>query len=171
MSAVVLRSIAAVALLAVPASAMAQTHPDYSGRWVLSQARSTPGTAGNGASISFGSELLITQSPTELKVEMRFPRVEQTQIVVFKLDGSEVNVPLPEGITEKAKAAWEGDRLAITARRVVSSAFGDFVSETKEIWNRMGNVLTIQKTLTSDGLTNNETAWFEIGRASCRERV
>ena len=156
-----LQSLAAVALIAVPASAAAQTHQDYSGRWALSQARSTRGAAGNGAIISFGSELIVTQSATEVRVEARYPRVEQTQIVVFKLDGSEVNVPLPEGITEKAKAAWAGDRLAITARRVVSSAFGDFVSETKEIWNRMGNVLTIQKTLTADGVTSNETAWFD----------
>ena len=161
MKLVLLRSMAAVALIAVPASATAQTHQEYSGRWALSQARSTPGAAGNGAIISFGSELIVTQSPTEVKVEMRFPRVEQTQIVAFKLDGSEVTVPLPEGITEKAKAAWDGDKLVITARRVVSTQFGDFVSETKETWSRMGNVLTIQKSLNADGVVNTETAWFD----------
>ena len=117
--------------------------------------------AGNAATISFGSELIVTQSPTEVKVEARYPRVEQPQIVVFMLNGTEVTVPLPEGITEKAKASWEGERLVITARRVVSTQFGDFESETKEVWNRMGNVLTIQKTLTADGVTSNETAWFD----------
>jgi len=151
----------AVALVAVPVSAAAQAHQNYSGNWALSQAKSTQGAAGNGATISFGSELIVTQSPTELKVESRFPRVEQTQIVVFKFDGSEVTTPLSEGVVEKAKAVWEGDKVVITARRVVSTQFGDFVSETKETWSRMGNVLTIQKTLTSDGVTDSQTAVFD----------
>jgi hypothetical protein len=158
---IVLCSLAALGLLAVPVRAAAQEHQDYSGKWALSQSKSTPGAAGNGALISFGSELSVSQSSTELKVEIRFPRVEQTQTITYKLDGSEVTVPLPEGVTEKAKATWQGDRLTITARRVVPSAFGEFVSETKEIWNRMDNVLTIQKTLTSEGVTSNETAWFD----------
>jgi hypothetical protein len=159
--AVLRQSLVVFALIAVPAAALAQTHQDYSGKWALSQAKSTRGAAGNGAIISFGSELVVTQSPTEVKVESRYPRVEATQIVAFKLDGSEVTVPLPEGISEKAKAAWDGDRLVITAHRVVSSAFGDFSSDTKETWNRMGNVLTIQKTLNADGVISNETAWFD----------
>ena len=151
----------AAALVAIPVSTFAQAQQDYSGKWVLSQSKSTRGAAGNAATMSFGSELIVTQSPTEVKVEARYPRVEQTQVVVFQLDGTEVNVPLPEGITEKAKASWEGNALVITARRVVSTQFGNFESETKEIWNRMGNVLTIQKSLTADGVTNNETAWFD----------
>lgn len=154
-------SIAAIALLAVSASATAQAHQDYSGRWALSQSKSTPGAAGNGATISFGSEVVVTQSPTELKVESRFPRVEQTQIVVFRFDGSEVTTPLSEGVVEKAKAAWEGDTVVITARRIVSTQFGDFVSETKETWSRTGNLLTIRKTLMSDGVTDSQTAVFD----------
>lgn len=161
MTAVLRHAVVATALITIPASPYAQAHQDYSGQWVLSQSKSTRGAAGNGAVISFGSELIITHTPTEVKIEARYPRVEQTQIVVFKLDGTEVTVPLPEGITEKAKASWEGDKLVIMARRVVSTQFGNFESETKEIWNRMGNVLTIQKTLTADGVTNNETAWFD----------
>ena len=153
--------VVAVALVAVSVSPTAQARQDYSGKWALSQSKSTRGAAGNGASISFGSELLVTQSATEVKVESRYPRVEQTQIVVFKLDGSEVTVPLPEGITEKARAGFEGEKLVITARRVVSTQFGDFTSETKETWTRMGNVLTIQKSLNADGVVSNETAWFD----------
>ena len=160
MKSVLLLSIVATTLL-VPASATAQAHQDYSGRWALSQSKSTPGAAGNAATISFGSELIITQSATELKVEMRFPRVEQTQIVVFTFDGSEVTHPLSEGVVEKAKAVWEGDKVMITARRVVSTQFGDFVSETKETWSRTGNLLTIQKTLVSDGVTDSQTAVFD----------
>ncbi len=161
MKSVLLLSIAAIALLAVPASATAQAHQDYSGRWALSQSKSTQGAAGNGATISFGSEVIVTQSATELKVESRYPRVEQTQIVVFKFDGSEVTTPLSEGVVEKARAAWVGDKVVITARRVVSTNFGDFVSETKETWSRTGNLLTIQKTLMSDGVVDSQTAVFD----------
>ena len=157
----VLLSIAAVALLAVPTSARAQAHQDYSGKWALSQSKSTQGAAGNGATISFGSEVIVTQTATELRVESRYPRVEATQIVVFKFDGSEVTTPLSEGVVEKAKATWEGDKVVITARRTVSTNFGDFVSETKETWSRTGNLLTIQKTLTSDGVTDSQTAVFD----------
>jgi hypothetical protein len=161
MMAVLRHAVVATALVAIPVSIDAQARQDYSGRWVLSQAKSTRGAAGNAAVISFGSELIVAQSPAEVKVEARFPRVEQTQIIAFTLDGAEVTVPHADGITEKAKASWEGDRLVITARRVVSTQFGNFESETKEVWNRMGNVLTIQKTLTADGVTNEETAWFD----------
>jgi hypothetical protein len=161
MKPVLLLSIAAVALLAVPAPAKAQAHQDYSGKWALSQSKSTPGAAGNAATISFGSEVLVTQSATELKVESRFPRVEATQIVVFKFDGSEVTTPVAEGVVEKSKASWQGDKVVITARRVVSSQFGDFVSETKETWTRNGNLLSIQKTLTADGVNDSQTAVFE----------
>ncbi len=161
MKSVLVASIATIALLAVAASATAQARQDYSGRWALSQSKSTPGAAGNAATISFGSEVIVTQSPTELKVESRFPRVEATQIAVFKFDGSEVTLPLSEGVVEKAKAAWEGDKLVITARRVVSTQFGDFVSETKETWSVTGNLLTIQKTLTSDGVNDSQKAVFD----------
>ncbi len=166
MKSVLLLSIVAIMLLAVPAPATAQAHQDYSGRWALSQSKSTPGAAGNGATISFGSELLVAQSPTELKVESRFPRVEQIQIAVFRFDGSEVTLPLSEGVVEKAKAAWEGDTVVITARRVVSTQFGEFVSETKETWSRTGNLLTIRKTLTADSVTDSQTAVFDESKTS-----
>ena len=32
---------------------------------------------------------------------------------------------LSEGVVEKSKASWEGDKVVITARRVVSSQFAD----------------------------------------------
>ena len=156
-----LLSIVALTLLAAPDPVRAQAHQDYSGRWALSQSKSTPGAAGNGATISFGSELAITQSPTELTVESRFPRVEQKQTVVFKFDGSEVTTPLSEGVVEKAKAGWEGDTVVIAARRVISTQFGEFVSETKETWSRTGNLLTIKKTFTADGVTDSQTAVFD----------
>jgi hypothetical protein len=150
----------AVALTAVPALAIAQARPDFSGKWEVSQAKSSAGATSNSANIAFPSELIVTQRPAELHVEARFPRSEP-QTTVYKLDGSEITAGTPEGVTEKAKAAWDGNTLVITARRVVASAFGDFVTDSKETWTRTGNVLTITKTETSDGLVNNERAVYD----------
>ena len=153
-------SVVAVALVAVPALAVAQARPDFSGKWEISQAKSSAGATSNSANIAFPSELIVMQRPAELHVEARFPRSDPFT-TVYKLDGSEVAAGTPAGVTEKAKATWEGNNLVITARRVVASAFGDFVTDSKETWTRTGNVLTITKTETSDGVVNNERAVYD----------
>ena len=153
-------SVVGVALATAPALMVAQARPDFSGRWEISQAKSSAGATSNGANISFPSELIIGQRLAELHVETRFPRSEPLT-TVYKLDGSEITAGTPAGVTEKAKATWDGNNLVITARRVVSSAFGDFVTDSKEIWTRTGNVLTITKSETSDGVVTNERAVFD----------
>jgi hypothetical protein len=140
--------------------ANAQTTPDFTGRWEISQTKSSPGAIGNNAKVSFPSELIVAQKAAELHVEMRFPRSEPLK-VAYKLDGSEIRIALPSDVTETARTAWDGSRLTITARRVVSTAFGEFVTDIKETWNRAGNVLTIQKTHSSSGVADTETAVFE----------
>jgi hypothetical protein len=137
----------------------AQGQPDFSGHWKINQAKSSAGATGNNAKVSFASELIVAQQGSDLRVEIRFPRTDPA-VAVYKLDGSEMAVPVP-GVTEKARAAWESGRLVITARRVVTTPFGDFVTDSKEVWSRTGDVLTIQKTHSSEGLSETETAIFE----------
>jgi hypothetical protein len=153
-------SIVAVALTAASALTIAQARPDFSGKWEISQAKSSAGATSNSANIAFPSELIVTQRPAELHVETRFPRSEPLT-TVYKLDGSEITAGTPAGVTEKATATWDGNNLVITARRVVASAFGDFVTDSKEIWTRADSVLTISKTETSDGVVNNERAVYD----------
>ena len=152
-------AVVAVALV-TPAFAVAQGRPDFSGKWEISQAKSSAGATSNSANIAFPSEMIITQRSAELQVEARFPRSEPLT-TVYTLDGSEITTGTPAGVAEKAKATWDGNNLVITARRVVSSAFGDFVTDSKEIWTRTGSVLTITKSETSDGVVTNERAVFE----------
>lgn len=152
--------------LALVAVTSAQGRPDFSGRWRVSQAKSTAGAIGNGAKVTFSSELIVKQSAGELNVEMRFPRTDPLMATVYKLDGSEVTVPTPAGITEKARAAWDGEKIVITARRVVSTAFGEFTTDTKEVWSLTPNTLTIAKTQTSEGLSDTETAVFDKDQSS-----
>jgi hypothetical protein len=157
------RALPATALalaLSDPISAAAQPQPDFSGHWKISQAKSSTGATGNNATISFPSELVIKQQPAELHVESRYPR-SAPLTTVYKLDGSEITIDLPSSVTEKARVTWNGDKLVITARRVVSSAFGEFVTDIKETWGRAGNVLTVQKTQSADGVTDAETAVFD----------
>lgn len=153
-------ALVAVALATVPVLAVAQARPDFSGKWQISQAKSSAGATSNSANIAFPSELIIVQRPAELHVEGRFPRSDPFT-TVYRLDGSEVTAGTPAGVAEKAKATWDGNMLVITARRVVASAFGDFVTDSKEVWTRTGNVLTITKSETSDGLVTSERAVYD----------
>jgi hypothetical protein len=146
--------------LASPISTAAQAQPDFSGHWKISQAKSSTGATGNNATISFPSELVVKQHPAELHVESRYPRAAPLT-TAYKLDGSEITINLPSSVTEKARVTWDGGRLIITARRVVSSAFGEFVTDIKETWSRADNVLTVQKTQSADGVTDAETAVFD----------
>lgn len=153
------RCAVALALLAASAHVPAQEAPDFSGSWTINQARSSAGATGNNAKVSFPSEVVVAQQGGELRVEIRFPRTDPV-IARYRLDGGEVVVPVP-GVTEKARAAWDGGRLVITARRVVSTAFGEFVTDTKETWSRTGDVLTVQKTQSAEGVSDTETAVFD----------
>jgi len=144
---------------AVSMASAAQAPPDFSGHWKINQAKSSAGATGNNAKVSFPSELVVAQQGGDLRVEIRYPRTDPV-IAIYKLDGGEVAVPVP-GVTEKAKAAWEGGRLVIAAQRVVSTPFGNFVTDTREVWSRSGDVLTIRKTQSSEGLAETETAVFE----------
>lgn len=160
MKPLVVASVAALVLATVPGVARAQTGPDFSGKWRISQAKSSRGATGNSASVNFPSELIIKQSPAELHVEMRLPRTDPVT-AVYKLDGTEVTVATPAGIFEKAKARWDGGKLVITARRVVSTPFGDFVTDSTEVWSRSATSLTIGKTQTAEGVSATETAVFD----------
>ncbi len=171
MSRLLRASVAALALAALPALAPAQTRPDFSGRWEVSQSKSSPGAVGNRATVAIASEMIVTQRSSELQVEMRFPRTETPITVVYTFDGSEVVVGgTPDDVTEKARAMWDGNALVITARRVVSTAFGDFVTDTKEVWSTSGDVLTIQKTQSGDGVSDSETAVFERGTTKATDK-
>lgn len=146
--------------LALPALTLAQSRPDFSGSWVFNQGKSTKGTGGNTPVVTFPSEMVIKQTAGELHVEGSTMR-QDAITAVYKFDGSEVTVGMPAGITEKARAAWDGNRLVITSKRSVSSIVGDIVTDFRETWSLAGNVLTIEKTRIAEGLSDTERAVFE----------
>ena len=103
---------------ATPASA--QSTPSLAGTWKLNFDKSGDRIAGNGAAVPFSSEMVITQSPTELSVERTSVRQAPFK-AVYKLDGSRVTVSAPAGISETAEAKFDGAMLIIASRWVVTN--------------------------------------------------
>jgi hypothetical protein len=147
-----------LAFAATPSSA--QSTPSLAGTWKLNFDKSGDRIAGNGAAVPFSSEMVITQSPTELSVERTSVRQAPFK-AVYKLDGSRVTVSAPAGISETAEAKFDGAMLIIASRRSFSSPAGDTVIEFREIWTVTGNVLTVKKTVTQDGESDTETAVYD----------
>ena len=147
-------------LVCVAQDVLAQARPDYSGTWKFNQVKSTPGIAGNTPNIAFPSQIVVKQTPTELSVQST--SVRQAPLSAnYKLDGSQVTVEAPKGITETGEAKFEGPNVIITSRRSFSSPAGDQVVQFKEVWALEGNVLTITKTRVEDGESNTEKAVYE----------
>jgi hypothetical protein len=151
--------VALVALLAAPAIVSAQAKPDFSGVWVYSQAQSGRGTSGNSPVVSFPTELHITHLPGELQWEGRTVRQDSVS-AVFKLDGSEVTMKGDAETTMKGKAVLDGEKLVITSSRSYSSPAGDIVTEYKEVYSLAGNVLTVEKTQSTGGISNTLKAVY-----------
>ena len=146
--------------VAVPAVALAQAKPDFSGTWRFNQGKSNPGLAGNTPSIPFPSQIVVKQTATDLAVDSSSVR-QQPLSAVFKLDGSKVTVQTPSGITETGEAKFEGANVVITTRRSFSSPAGETVVNFREVWSLGGNALTIEKTRTEDGESSSEKAVFD----------
>jgi hypothetical protein len=138
--------------LAAPPRTFAQTRPDFSGTWRISQAKSSRNVVGNTPDIQFPSQLDIKQSATDIAVTATSVR-QQPVSATYKLDGSKVNVQAPQGITETGEATLNGATLVITTRRSFSSPAGDVTVDFKEVWTVNGNELTIEKTRTQVGDT------------------
>lgn len=152
---------AALALvLGAHVTASAQGAPDFSGTWLFDQNKSSPGTAGNSPDMPFPTEIVVKQTPTDFEVSVATVR-QKPVTVSFKLDGSKVTLPMPSGISETGAAKIDGQHVVITTRRSFASPAGDMVVEFKEIWSVNGNILTIEKTRTSDGESLTAKAAFD----------
>jgi hypothetical protein len=152
--------LAAVLLASTIPAVFAQSAPNLAGTWRLNFDKSGERVAGNGADVTFPSEMLIAQSPTELTVERTSVRQDPFK-AVYKLDGSRVTVAAPNGISETAEARVDGATLVITSRRSFSSPAGDTVVEFREIWTVKGSELSVRKTVTQDGSSDTETAVYD----------
>ena len=147
-------------MLGVAPEVLAQARPDFSGTWRFNQGKSTPGIAGNTPNITFPSQIVAKQTPTDLEVASSSVR-QQPLSAVYKLDGSKSTVQAPPGITETGEARFDGATVVITSRRSFSSPAGETVVNFKEVWSLSGNVLTIEKTRIEDGESSTAKAVYD----------
>ena len=106
----------------VPA-ASAQSHPDFTGTWVLDPSKS------QAPMIPQSSELIVSQSEKALTIERtaKFSTGTQTSKLVYNIDGSTstntVNPPGMSPIDFKSTTAWDGTTLAITTTADFNGGF------------------------------------------------
>jgi hypothetical protein len=108
--------------VAMSAVAHAQKRPDFSGSWVYAEEKSKM-SEGFSVTLSFPSELAIKQSGNRLEMVGTSNHL-QPIVSAYNLDGTESTFDTAAGRV-KAKVAWQGNRLVITATRTYGSPVGE----------------------------------------------
>lgn len=145
----------ATAILAVATMAAAQAKPDFSGTWTPDPAANAaaggggaatgggaPGAGGGGGGMGGGGgrgmmgPITVKQTADALTIE-RAGREGATMTTVYKLDGTETDVPMGQG-TAKVSAKWSGNNLVITSKTQNG--------EQTQTWSLAGGALTIERT-------------------------
>jgi hypothetical protein len=114
--------------------------PDFSGTWTPdvdpAAAAAAPAGGGGGGMRGGGGPMTVTQSAAELKVERNMGG--NAVATVYKLDGSEFEVPAGRGGTAKATAKWDGSKLVITTKTEQG--------ESTQTWSLADGKLKIDRT-------------------------
>src|SRR5262245_27641134 len=113
--------------LAVAARAVAQTRPDFSGRWTVAPPPPETGRGGGTPRADMGSgwgnTITLTQNATALTLEwVIFSRghLQPRLSFVYPLDGSQhTNAFMMGRVTEKqiSRASWDSGKLVITTKQ------------------------------------------------------
>jgi hypothetical protein len=115
--------------------AAAQTRPDFSGNWRLDPNRSDSATY---PELSRPVTLVITQTPTEVRLETRTAKATSTETAYFRDDPA---VPAADG----ARARWRSDVLVVDAVRDIR---GQSVTvQLTMSMNANKNELTVESTV------------------------
>ena len=151
--------VALAVCIALPSTGLAQAKPDFSGVWTFDEAKSDPaparaGGGGGGGGRGGGrmggapaTTMTIKQSATELTIDRAMAQGAQT--AVYKLDGSESTNTIGMG-PAASKATWSGATLVVTTTQTMQGrGGGEITVESKEVYSREGNTLTIETTRTT----------------------
>jgi hypothetical protein len=150
MRATVFRFVATAALCAAVcvSAVFAQGNSALAGVWTFDrQASAVGGRGSNVPGFPQASELTIKVTATEVTVDGDTGSAGAIQTSVYKLDGSTTNVPGPLGWETTAKAAWQGENLAVTIRRTITGPNGPIGANVTDVYKVTGSVLTIERTL------------------------
>jgi hypothetical protein len=91
--------------------------PDFSGTWQMDPARSE---SANSSAASGPVTVVIKQSANEVSIETR--QGDQTETLVYKLDGTESEKPAQDNGPFQWKASWEDGKLATETHRNINRA-------------------------------------------------
>ena len=128
----------------------AQSHPDFSGKWVLDPSKS------EGPTVPPSSELNVTQTPKALTVARNSPGPTgpMTSTLVFQLDGAtSTNSVSGNGMTVdlSSTAAWDGPALVIST--TAPKMQGGFKQTERWSLDDGGKQLTVKGDIAVSGQT------------------
>jgi hypothetical protein len=145
--------VSAAAVVLWAAGVFAQAKPDFSGTWTVDAEKTT--AAGGRAGRGGGGGFTLKQDATSLT--MTSSR-EGSSPVVYKLDGSSVQVPGRGGAMMAAKATWEGNTIVITTtldmgeRKAVYAMEGEWLVVSTTSPGREGGAPTTNKVYYKKGM-------------------
>ena len=135
-----------VLTIAGAATAQSGSAPDLSGTWLIQADVDAARNRRPINGVSIATEMVIQQSPTELKIESNTGTAGAVVTTTHRLDGTEYDIPGPIGWSTRAKAGWDGATLAVDLRRSVEGPAGELVFDIRERYTRTEDRLTLVRT-------------------------
>ncbi len=134
--------LSAAAVVLWVAGVAAQAKPNFAGTWTLDAEKTAAaggGAGGGGGRGGGGGGMTIAHDATSFTLTAGR---EGAQPVVYKLDGSDTQVPMGRGGTATAKAMWEGNTIVVSTTRDMQ---GTMIT-TKSVYSMEGDWLVVSVT-------------------------
>jgi hypothetical protein len=155
----ILALMATAALVTSSPAALAQTRPNFSGKWTQVV---DPAAQPTGRGRGFGG---LGQVVTATQDEKTLTVVTTTQIgevkAVYNLDGSETRNPITfngQTVERTSKAKWDGAKLIL----ISVSNFNGNAAETTQVWSVDGSgTLTVESTNNFSGTPTTAKAQYK----------
>jgi hypothetical protein len=160
-------------ILTTAAYAYAQTHPDFSGTWVLDREKSDPPGMGAGGGQAPGAgmggdvTITVTQTAAELKIDRETPAGRMSS--TYALDGTtESKNTGPRGGETRSKSHWDGEKLLTEGQQTMNGPDGPTTVDFKEVrrLDNDGKNMVVETTRTSARGTQTRKTVFTRKSAS-----
>lgn len=149
------------ALLTSSLAVLAQTRPNFAGKWTLVPDPNAPAAGGRGRGMGgLGQTFTATQDEKTLTVVTSNPQVGDIK-AVYNLDGSETKNPITFGgntVDRTSKVKWDGAKLIVTS----TSNFQGNAVETTQAWSLdASGTLTVESTSNFGGNPTTTKAQYK----------
>jgi len=157
------RMLALVVTAAIVTSSLAvlaQTRPNFAGKWTLVPDPNAAAPAGRGRGGGLGQVFTAAQDEKTLTVITSNPQVGDIK-AVYNLDGSETKNPITFGgqtVERTSKVKWDGAKLIITS----TTNFQGNTAETTQAWSLdASGTLTVESTNNFGGTPTTTKAQYK----------